>query len=224
MTGSEVHVDIFDDRLEITSPGGMPGERSLEDFDIRSMPSIRRNPLLADMCERLEIMERRGSGVKKIFEDYTKNFKNPGARMPKLESFPTYFRTTLPNLIYGYNDEQLVSVVHAVSPVMTPVATPVMTPVVPPVMPPVEKPSETLIDAVQRKVLAVLKAGGVMSTSELAGKVGISQSKNMRRRYLRLLLDMGFVEYTIPHKPNSRLQKYRLTEKGCALSESENGE
>mgnify|MGYP000691308138 FL=1 len=228
MTGSEVHVDIFDDRLEITSPGGMPGERSLEDFDIRSMPSIRRNPLLADMCERLKIMERRGSGVKKIFEDYTKNFKNPGARMPKLESFPTYFRTTLPNLINGYNDEQLVSVVHAVSPVATPVATPVMTPVVPPVMPPVmppvEKPSETLIDAVQRKVLAVLKAGGVMSTSELAGKVGISQSKNMRRRYLRLLLDMGLVEYTIPHKPNSRLQKYRLTEKGCALSESENGE
>ena len=224
VTGSEVHVDIFDDRLEITSPGGMPGERSLEDFDIRSMPSIRRNPLLADMCERLKIMERRGSGVKKIFEDYTKNFKNPGARMPKLESFPTYFRTTLPNLIYGYNDEQLVSLVHAVTPVMTPVATPVMPPVVPPVMPPVVppvgKPSETLIDAVQRKVLAVLKAGGVMSTSELAGKVGISQSKNMRRRYLRLLLDMGLVEYTIPHKPNSRLQKYRLTEKGCALSES----
>ena len=42
-----------------------------------------------------EIMERRGSGVKKIFEDYTKNFKNPSTRMPKLESFPTYFRTTL---------------------------------------------------------------------------------------------------------------------------------
>ena len=102
--------------------------------------------------------------------------------------------------------------------------TPVVPPVMPPVMPPVEKPSETLIDAVQRKVLAVLKAGGVMSTSELAGKVGISQSKNMRRRYLRLLLDMGLVEYTIPHKPNSRLQKYRLTEKGCALSESESGE
>lgn len=231
VTGSEVHVDIFDDRLEITSPGGMPGERSLEDFDIRSMPSIRRNPLLADMCERLKIMERRGSGVKKIFEDYTKNFKNPGARMPKLESFPTYFRTTLPNLIYGYNDEQLANVLHSVTPVATPVATPVMPPVVPPVMPPVTppvmppvgKPSETLIDAVQRKVLAALKVGGVMSTSELAEKVGISQPKDMRRRYLRLLLDMGLVEYTIPHKPNSRLQKYRITEKGCELSASGSG-
>jgi len=28
------------------------------------------------------------------------------------------------------------------------------------------------------------------------------------------LLREGFVEYTIPNKPNSRLQKNRLTEKG----------
>ena len=206
VTGSEVHVDIFDDRLEITSPGGMPGERSLEDFDVRSIPSIRRNPLLADMCERLKLMERRGSGVKKIFEDYTKIFKNPGARMPVLESFSTYFRVILPNLIYGFTDEQLALAVSSVPPVTPPVAPPVMTPV--------GKPSETLIDAVQRKVLAALKGGDVMSTSELAEKVGISQPKDMRRRYLRLLLDMGLVEYTIPQKPNSRLQKYRLTDKG----------
>ena len=65
-------------------------------------------------------------------------------------------------------------------------------------------------------MIAVLKCGS-MSTSELAAKVGISQSKNKRRRYLRLLLDMGLVEYTIPQKPNSRLQKYRLTEKGRAM-------
>ena len=222
VTGSEVHVDIFDDRLEITSPGGMPGERSLEDFDVRSIPSIRRNPLLADMCERLKLMERRGSGVKKIFEDYTKNFKNPGARMPVLESFSTYFRVILPNLIYGFTDEQLALAVSSVPPVAPPVVPPVAPPVAPPVttpvMTPVEtpvgKPSETLIDAVQRKVLVALKRGDVMSTSELAEKVGISQPKNMRRRYLRLLLDMGLVEYTIPQKPNSRLQKYRLTDKG----------
>ena len=97
---------------------------------------------------------------------------------------------------------------------MPPVATLVTTPVATPVMTPVGKPSETLIDAVQRKVLVALNRGDVMSTSELAEKVGISQPKNMRRRYLRLLLDMGLVEYTIPQKPNSRLQKYRLTDKG----------
>lgn len=205
VAGSEVHVDMYDDRLEITSPGGMPGDRKIEDFDIRRIPSIRRNPLLADMCERLRIMERRGSGFQKIFEDYARNFANPGQRVPILESHSAYFRVTLPSLVYGFDDQQLA----AVSPVMTPVGTPVMTPVATPV----GKPSETLIDEVQRKVLAVL-FDSVMSTAELAKAVGISQAKNMRRRYLRLLSDMRFVEYTRPHKPNSRLQKYRLTEKG----------
>ena len=88
-----------------------------------------------------------------------------------------------------------------------------MTPVVTPVVTPVEKPSEAVLDEIQRKVLIVL-GNGIMSTSELAQSVGISQPKNMRRRYLRLLLDMHFIEYTLPQKPNSKLQKYRLTEKG----------
>ena len=209
VTGSEVHVDMYDDRLEITSPGGMPGGRKLEDFDIRRIPSIRRNPLLADMCERLRIMERRGSGFQKIFEDYSKNFANPGQRVPALESYPACFRVILPSLLYGFTDGQLASM----PPVAPPVAPPVTPPVMTPVATPVEKPSETLIDDIQRKVLAAL-CTGVMSTAELAQAVGISQPKDMRRRYLRLLLDMRFIEYTIPNKPNSRLQKYRLTEKG----------
>ena len=117
VTGSEVHVDMFDDRLEITSPGGMPGERKIEDFDVHNIPSIRRNPLLADMCERLRIMERRGSGFKKIFEDYSKIYANLGNRLPILESHEAYFRITFPNLLYGFRDEQLISMTQVATPV-----------------------------------------------------------------------------------------------------------
>lgn len=223
VTGSEVHVDVFDDRIEITSPGGMPGDRKLEDFDIDCIPSIRRNPLLADMCERLRIMERRGSGFKKIFEDYAEDFINPGRRNPVLESRPAYFRIILPNMIYGFTDEQLIAAAknpkaRDATPVVTPVTTPVVPPVMPPVAPPVGRPSETLINEVQRKILQVL-CNDILSTSELARKVGISQAKDVRRRYLRLLLDMGLVEYTIPNKPNSKLQQYRLTAKGSEFAE-----
>ena len=223
VTGSEVHVDVFDDRIEITSPGGMPGDRKLEDFDIDCIPSIRRNPLLADMCERLRIMERRGSGFKKIFEDYAEDFINPGRRNPVLESRPAYFRIILPNMIYGFTDEQLIAAAknpkaRDATPVVTPVTTPVVPPVVPPVAPPVGRPSETLINEVQRKILQVL-CNDILSTSELARKVGISQAKDVRRRYLRFLLDMGLVEYTIPNKPNSKLQQYRLTAKGSEFAE-----
>ena len=33
-SGSEVHIDMFDDRIEITSPGGMFGDGSIQEYDI----------------------------------------------------------------------------------------------------------------------------------------------------------------------------------------------
>ena len=64
--GSEVHIDMFDDRIEIYSPGGMVSGISLEGKDLLKIPSKRRNPILADIFSRLKYMERRGSGFKKI--------------------------------------------------------------------------------------------------------------------------------------------------------------
>ena len=58
--GSEVHVDIFDDRLEIYSPGGMFDGTNIQDRNIRRIPSRRRNPVLADIFDRLGYMERSG--------------------------------------------------------------------------------------------------------------------------------------------------------------------
>lgn len=69
VNGSEVHIDIFDDRMEIYSPGGMADGIAIQDRDPLSVPSTRRNPLLADIFERLGYMERKGSGFG-IWEDY----------------------------------------------------------------------------------------------------------------------------------------------------------
>lgn len=64
--GSEVHIDIYDDRLEIFSPDGLMNGGYIKDMDIMNMTSRRRNPLLADVFNRLKYMERRGSGFKKL--------------------------------------------------------------------------------------------------------------------------------------------------------------
>ena len=41
--GSEVHIDIFDDKMTIYSPGGMPDGRMIQDINIKNIPSTRRN-------------------------------------------------------------------------------------------------------------------------------------------------------------------------------------
>ena len=58
--GSEVHIDIFDDRMTIYSPGGMPDGTQIQNLDINDIPSTRRNPILADVFNRLGYMERQG--------------------------------------------------------------------------------------------------------------------------------------------------------------------
>lgn len=46
--GGEVHLDIYDDRIAVTSPGGMYSGQNVQDFAIEEISSVRRNPVLAD--------------------------------------------------------------------------------------------------------------------------------------------------------------------------------
>ncbi len=56
---------------------------------------------------------------------------------------------------------------------------------------------------------------GEMDREALQSALGLSDRKSFRERYLKPALADGLIEMTIPDKPNSRLQKYRLTDKGC---------
>jgi len=55
---------------------------------------------------------------------------------------------------------------------------------------------------------------GEMSRDELQTALGLKDRKSFRELYLKPALEEGLVEMTIPDKPNSKNQKYRLTEKG----------
>ena len=99
--GSEVHIDMFDDRIEIYSPGGMVSGISLEGKDLLKIPSKRRNPILADIFSRLKYMERRGSGFKKILADYEGQVEFDETKMPVFDADNDDFTLTLYNLNYG---------------------------------------------------------------------------------------------------------------------------
>ena len=53
---------------------------------------------------------------------------------------------------------------------------------------------------------------GDMSRSELMDKLELKNAEHFRLHYLRRALEDGLIEMTLPNKPQSRLQKYRLTE------------
>ena len=57
-------------------------------------------------------------------------------------------------------------------------------------------------------------ADGPKSSAEIAEFLGHKQLSGNIRKALPRLREAGLIEYTIPDKPKSRLQKYRLTEKG----------
>lgn len=102
ITGSEVHIDIFDDRLEVFSPGGMPSGAVVQNLDTRHVPSQRRNPVIADIFQRLDLMERRGSGFGKILDSYAFESRKRGTDIsPSFSSGANEFFVVLPNLNYG---------------------------------------------------------------------------------------------------------------------------
>ena len=99
--GSEVHIDMFDNRIEIYSPGGMVSGVSLKDKDILKIPSKRRNPVLADVFNRLKYMERRGNGFKKIMMDYQEQPNYNESLRPLFEADSEDFLLTLFHMNYS---------------------------------------------------------------------------------------------------------------------------
>ena len=70
---------------------------------------------------------------------------------------------------------------------------------------------------VGHEVLLLLVAlEGELSRNELQQRLGLVGRANFGVRYLKPAIQLGLVALTIPDKPNSRLQKYRLTAAGLA--------
>lgn len=99
--GSEVHIDIYDDRLTIYSPGGMADGTKIQERDIFDISSTRRNPILADIFGRLGFMERQGSGFKKITDAYHSAYNFREELEPQFYSDFSSFHVTLYNLNYN---------------------------------------------------------------------------------------------------------------------------
>jgi hypothetical protein len=61
---------------------------------------------------------------------------------------------------------------------------------------------------------------GDLSRSEIQEKLKLTDKKNFKENYLKPALEQVLIVMTIPDKPNSSLQKYRLTTKGKSLKDT----
>ena len=66
-----------------------------------------------------------------------------------------------------------------------------------------------------RKMLSILK--GEMTRKEIQQILGLKDEKHFRTAYQQPAIAARLIEMTVPDKPNSRLQKYRITPKGVAV-------
>lgn len=86
-----IRLTIFDDRIEISNPGGLYGRLSLD--ELGKVHSDIRNPFIASILEILEVTENRYSGIPTIYAE----MKKAGLMEPKFESVRGTFKVTLYN-------------------------------------------------------------------------------------------------------------------------------
>ena len=89
---AHIRVSMFADRIEITSPGGLPAELSEREYK-EGQVSILRNPVLGNVFFRLGLIERFGTGVLRIKECYRGN-----STQPVFDVYDNSIRITLPVL------------------------------------------------------------------------------------------------------------------------------
>ena len=89
---SHTNVAMFPDRIEITSPGGLPGGVSGEEYE-RGGISLLRNRIIGSIFFRLRLIERFGTGIRRIKETYRTSDKKPVFTMTE-----NAIRITLPVL------------------------------------------------------------------------------------------------------------------------------
>ena len=166
LDGTQIQIDMFKDRLEISSPGGFyRGEKLGKTYDLSGVISKRRNELISNVLVACNVMEAAGTGFDKITEEY---MEADLPHKPYIYSSSDHFTLVLPDLTYdrGVEDSSIPELDY------------------------VPVPNGTELDG---KVLSFCyyKARKVL---EIAEYLGVSNSTYLRRKVLQNLEANGYLE------------------------------
>ena len=102
--GTQIDLDMYKDRLEISSPGSFfKGDKIEKTYDLSKIISKRRNELISSILVMCNVMEAAGTGFDKISEEY-KNVDQ--LHKPYIYSTSDHFTLVLPDLTYAEGIEE----------------------------------------------------------------------------------------------------------------------
>ena len=217
--GAPIRIAFFDDRIEIENPGILLPGMTLE--TMKQGSSRIRNHVIARVFRELNLTKRWGSGIGAIFNEA----EAIGLPEPQITEINKRIRVTvhlaapIPSLTTQAQDKTLYTQEQEQDDKQARNAKRAQD---------LQGAQEIVKeqDGIENK--AQVK-GGVdlqiielclttpLSSAEIAAALGHKQLSGNLRKALPRLRDAGLIEYTIPQSHNSRLQKYRLTEKGKAF-------
>ena len=197
-SNGSVEVWLFKDRLEVKNPGHLPKELSLEklEHDHGSYPY---NPNLAEILYQTGLIERFGTGTAEIF----RLTEHLGLQKPDFHSNEG-FKVIIWRKSHNQDVKSGFTAHDTAHDTVHDTAHDALSEIV----------FLSLSELTDRVVL-ILK--NEMSREELMDKLDLKHRQNFALNYLEPSLKLGFVEMTIPSKPKSKLQKYKLTSKGLKL-------
>lgn len=192
--GAPIRIAFFDDRIEIENPGTLVPGLTVEDM-CQGVSKIR-NHVLARVFRELNLIEQWGSGVRRIFREA----QELGLPEPQI-------------IELGLRVRVVVRLAQALPTVLSE---------------PAELAPEETAARLESRLKSALAARVMLLLAEAeAGKAQLAQSLGHQtvsgelHKQAKRLMAQGLIEMTLPHKPNSRLQKYRLTPTGHALLSSQ---
>lgn len=197
-SNASVQIMLFADRLEIWNPGELFPPLSTAALR-KPHPSIPRNPLIAEPLFLTRYIERAGTGTLDMIELCRAAGLPPPEFRQELGQVIQILRRPKPKAVAvpaggagrsGSGSESRSESWRVRS----------------------EWRPEWGAESVHHRIMVALAAAPA-SRSEIAAAIGHKSITGSLRQALADLMADGFVEYTIPQKPNSRLQKYRLATK-----------